>query len=137
MSKITQLFKQLNHCSIGAVQNGCQLSDLANYLNIDRMIEKNIETHMKAIQNNGGGLMLLIGNAGDGKSHIISKLKASDLYSDFEFYNDATASCSPKMSSIDTLKLVLKEFDDDHITTTDKKMFLAINLGTFSKCPQK
>lgn len=133
MSKITLLFKQLNHCSIGAVQNGCQLSDLANYLNIDRMIEKNIETHMKAIQNNGGGLMLLIGNAGDGKSHIISKLKASDLYSDFEFYNDATASCSPKMSSIDTLKLVLKEFDDDHITTTDKKMFLAINLGKLNE----
>ena len=84
---------------------------------------------MKAIQSNGGGLLLLIGNAGDGKSHIISKLKASGSYNDFEFYNDATASCSPKMSSIDTLKMVLKNFDDHHIGTTDKKMFLAINLG--------
>lgn len=129
MSKITELFKQLNRGSFGAVQNGCQLSELTRYLNIDRMIEKNIAGHMKAIQSNGGGLVLLIGNAGDGKSHIISKLKANGSYNDFEFYNDATASCSPKMSSIDTLKMVLRNFDDHHIGTTDKKMLLAINLG--------
>lgn len=129
MSKITELFKQLNRGSFGAVQNGCQLSELTRYLNIDRMIEKNIAGHMKAIQSNGGGLVLLIGNAGDGKSHIISKLKANGSYNDFEFYNDATASCSPKMSSIDTLKMVLRNFDDNHIGTTDKKMLLAINLG--------
>ena len=129
MSKITELFKQLNRGSLGAVQDGCQLNELTLYLNVNRMIEKNIEGHMKAIQSNGGGLLLLIGNAGDGKSHIISKLKASGSYNDFEFYNDATASCSPKMSSIDTLKMVLKNFDDHHIGTTDKKMFLAINLG--------
>ena len=129
MSKITELFKQLNRGSFGAVQNGCQLSELTRYLNIDRMIEKNIAGHMKAIRSNGGGLVLLIGNAGDGKSHIISKLKANGSYNDFEFYNDATASCSPKMSSIDTLKMVLRNFDDNHIGTTDKKMLLAINLG--------
>lgn len=129
MSKITELFKQLNRGSFGAVQDGCQLSELTRYLNIDRMIEKNIAGHMKAIQSNGGGLVLLIGNAGDGKSHIISKLKANGSYNDFEFYNDATASCSPKMSSIDTLKMVLRNFDDNHIGTTDKKMLLAINLG--------
>ena len=87
MSKITELFKQLNRGSLGSVQNGCQLSELTQYLNVNRMIEKNIEEHMKTIQSNGGGLVLLIGNAGDGKSHIISKLKASGLYNDFEFYN--------------------------------------------------
>lgn len=133
MSKITELFKQLNRGSLGSVQNGCQLSELTQYLNVDRMIEKNIEGHMKAIQSNGGGLVLLIGNAGDGKSHIISKLKASGLYNDFEFYNDATASCSPKMSSIDTLKMVLRCFDDEHIESTNKKMFLAINLGKLNE----
>lgn len=133
MSKITDVFKQLSHGSIGAVQNGCQLSDLAQYLNVNRMIEENIKSHMQAIKANGGGLVLLIGNAGDGKSHIISKLKASGLYNDFEFYNDATASCSPRMSSIETLKMVLKMFDDEHIQTTDKKMFLAINLGKLNE----
>ncbi len=133
MSKITELFKQLNRGSQGSVQNGCQLSELTQYLNVNRMIEKNIEEHMKAVQSNGGGLVLLIGNAGDGKSHIISKLKASGLYTDFEFYNDATASCSPKMSSIETLKMVLKNFDDEHIGSTNKKMFLAINLGKLNE----
>ena len=133
MSKITELFRQLNRGSLGSVQNGCQLSELTQYLNVNRMIEKNIEGHMKAIQSNGGGLVLLIGNAGDGKSHIISKLKASGLYTDFEFYNDATASCSPKMSSIETLKMVLRNFDDEHIGSTNKKMFLAINLGKLNE----
>ena len=40
---------------------------------------------MDAIKQNGGGLVLLIGNAGDGKSHIISKLKNTNDYNDFEF----------------------------------------------------
>lgn len=133
MSNITELFKQLSRGSLGAVQNGCQLSELTQYLNVDRKIEKNVEKHLKAIQANGGGLFLLIGNAGDGKSHIISKLKASGLYNDFEFYNDATASCSPKMSSINTLKMVLRYFDDLHIESTNKKMFLAINLGKLNE----
>ena len=42
MSKITDVFKLLSHGSIGAVQNGCQLSDLAQYLNVNRMIEENM-----------------------------------------------------------------------------------------------
>ena len=133
MSKITELFKQLSRGSLGSVQNGCQFDELTEYLNVDRMIEKNIESHMETIQSNGGGLVLLIGNAGDGKSHIISKLRASGLYNDFEFYNDATASCSPTMSSIETLKMVLRNFDDEHIEATDKKMFLAINLGKLNE----
>ena len=133
MSRITELFMQLNRGSLGAVQNGSQLSELSQYLNVDRLIENNIKNHMNAIQENGGGLVLLIGNAGDGKSHIISKLKASGAYNDFEFYNDATASCSPKTSSIETIKTVLRNFDDNHIESTNKKMFLAINLGKLNE----
>lgn len=129
MSKITELFKQLSHGSLGAVQNGCQLNELAEYLNTDRFIEVNLKKHMNAISQNGGGLVLLIGNAGDGKSHIISKFKSTNDYNDFEFYNDATASCSPNMSSIETLKIALRNYDDQHIKTTSKKTLLAINLG--------
>ena len=129
MSKITDIFKQLSHGSLGAVQNGCQLNELAEYLNVDRLIEVNLKKHMDAIKQNGGGLVLLIGNAGDGKSHIISKLKNTNDYNDFEFYNDATASCSPNMSSIETLKIALRNYDDQHIKTTSTKTLLAINLG--------
>lgn len=129
MSKITDIFKQLSHGSLCAVQNGTQLNELAEYLNVDRLIESNLKHHMDAINQNGGGLVLLIGNAGDGKSHIISKLKSSNNYKDFEFYNDATASCSPSMSSIETLKMALRNYDDQHITSTSKKTLLAINLG--------
>lgn len=129
MNKITDIFKQLSHGSFGAVQNGSQLSELAAYLNVDRLIEVNLKRHMDSIKENGGGLVLLIGNAGDGKSHIISKLKSTNEYNDFEFYNDATASCSPNMSSIDTLKMALRNYDDQHIMSTSRKTLLAINLG--------
>ncbi len=129
MSKITDIFKRLSHGSFDAVQNGSQLSPLAGYLNVDRPIEINIRKQMDAVTESGGGLVLLIGNAGDGKSHIISKLKSLGKYDDFEFYNDATASCSPNMSSIETLKVALRNFDDEHLESTTKKMLLAINLG--------
>ena len=50
MSKITDIFKQLSHGSLGAVQNGCQLNELAEYLNVDRLIEVNLKKHMDAIK---------------------------------------------------------------------------------------
>lgn len=129
MSRLSDIFMQLSHGAVGAVQNGNILSYLAEYLNVKRPIENALEEKMQIIQEHGGGLVLLIGNAGDGKSHIISQLKASGRFNDFEFYNDATASCSPKMSSMETLEFALRDFKDDTIESTHSKMLLAINLG--------
>ncbi len=133
MSKLTEIFNQLGHGSLSAVQNGQNLTELAKYLNVERPIEKTLKEHMEVIRQNGGGLVLLIGNAGDGKSHIISQLKSSGLYDDFAFYNDATESCSPKMSSLETLKTALKFFSDEEIDKTELKWVLAINLGKLNE----
>lgn len=133
MSKLINIFKKLGHGSLGAVQNGSELTELAKYLNVERPIEATLKEHMEVIRQNGGGLVLLIGNAGDGKSHIISQLKSSGQYDDFDFYNDATESCSPTMSSLETLKTALKFFTDEEIDKTNLKWLLAINLGKLNE----
>ena len=45
------------------------------------------------------------------------------------FYNDATASSSPRKTAIDTLKESLTEFKDANLHSTSQKLVLAINLG--------
>jgi len=84
---------------------------------------------MDEIDKAGGGIVLLIGSAGDGKSHLISRIKQMSDWGDSSFYNDATASSSPKKTAIDTLKVALVDFKDANLYITNKKLVLAINLG--------
>lgn len=119
----------LSHGAAGAVQNGKGLDKVALYLNTPRSIEQALNDQLEEINMLGGGLVLLIGNAGDGKSHLISRIKSSDKFSSFETYNDATSSCSPDLTAVDTLKLALRDFSDVSVDSTQRKLLLAINLG--------
>jgi len=123
------ILKNLSQSSAEAVQRGSHLSDLDSYMHVERPIEKRILEKMRSIDDAGGGIVLLVGSAGDGKSHLISRLK--DLFSwDADcYYNDATASSSPKRTAIDTLIEALSDFRDDNLSSTSKKLVLAINLG--------
>lgn len=132
--KETELYKvlqRLNHGSQEAVQSGATLSPLDLYLHVPRPVEGIIMGKMDDIKNAGGGLLLLVGSAGDGKSHLISQLKASGNYDDFIFLNDGTESCSPKkeINAVSTLKSQLTEFFDASIDNATSKILLAINLG--------
>lgn len=132
--KETDLFKvlqRLNHGSQEAVQSGAALSDLDIYLHVQRPVEGIIMNKMDEINAAGGGLLLLVGSAGDGKSHLISQLKASGRFDDFVYLNDGTESCSPQkgINAVSTLKTQLHEFFDASIGDTTGKVLLAINLG--------
>ncbi len=132
--KETDLFKvlqRLNHGSQEAVQSGAALSDLDTYLHVQRPVEGIIMNKMDEINAAGGGLLLLVGSAGDGKSHLISQLKASGRFDDFVYLNDGTESCSPQkgINAVSTLKNQLQEFFDASIEGTTCKVLLAINLG--------
>lgn len=130
--KETNLMKELQrlcHGSQEAVQSGSALSPMDQYLHVERLIESDIRIKMDEISEQGGGLLLLVGSAGDGKSHIISNLKASGKYADFEFLNDATEGCSPSMNAVKTLKYTLQNFSDERIEHTTDKILVAINLG--------
>ena len=126
-NKLQQILKKLSQGAKESVQNGNVLSDFDCYMHVERPVEKDLRKKIEAVQENGGGIVFLVGNAGDGKSHAFSCLKS--LYPDFYFYNDATESYSPKANSTETLSIVLREYEDDRIETTKSKYVIAINLG--------
>lgn len=128
-SRLKEAFLHLSQHSVDSVQNGKAFTDWDEYMHVDRPIESKLMENMDAIDNEGGGIVLLVGSAGDGKSHLISRIKQMSDWGDGSFYNDATASSSPKKTAIDTLKEALVEYKDENLYKTSKKLVLAINLG--------
>ena len=98
-------------------------------MHVDRPIENKLYEKMDQIDAAGGGIVLLVGSAGDGKSHLLSRIRQMSDWGDNSFYNDATASSSPKKTAIDTLKEALADFKDANLYNTKSKLVLAINLG--------
>lgn len=129
MNKLTRILTCLSQGSSESVQSGRSLGDLDKYLHIKRDIEDVLCHKMDEIKAEGGGLILLVGSAGDGKSHLISSVRQNEQYSCYRFHNDATESYSPVKTAIDTLKDVLVDFSDENLYSTDKKLVLAINIG--------
>lgn len=128
-SSLYQAFRKLSQNSEKSVQSGRSLSDLDSYLHVERPIEKILRNKMDEVDRNGGGIVLLVGSAGDGKSHLLSRIRRDYNWGDDSFYNDATASCSPTKTAVQTLKEALVDFCDSAIDTTKRKLVLAINLG--------
>ena len=128
-SKLKAALERLSMHSIESVQDGSTLSAFDSYMHIERPIEQKLRKKMQQIEEAGGGIILLVGSAGDGKSHLISRMKREFQWDSTCYYNDATASCSPRKTAIDTLKDALADFRDVSINTTNRKLVLAINLG--------
>ena len=126
---LKEAFLHLSQHSVDSVQNGIAFTNWDEYMHVDRPIESKLMEKMDEIDKAGGGIILLIGSAGDGKSHLISRIKQMSDWGDGSFYNDATASSSPKKTAIDTLKVALVDFKDTNLYSTNKKLVLAINLG--------
>jgi len=127
---LIKIFKRLGQGSKRSVQNGQALDDFDQYMHVDRPIERAVRDAMDDIRQADGGILFLVGSAGDGKSHIISSLRQE--YSDFAFQNDASESPWPKIESIDALKIFLADFKDATLHTTKTKMLVAINMGRLS-----
>lgn len=128
-SRLYQIIATLSQSSVESVQTGDGFSDIDKYLHTERPISEELLDRMIEIDEAGGGIILLVGSAGDGKSHLLSKIKGLVDWGEKAFYNDATASCSPKKTAIETLKEGLMDFSDNNIQSTSRKMVLAINLG--------
>lgn len=130
--------QKLRESSKYAVAHGSHnnLDDFKKYLHVERDVESVLKkTLINCSKNNKAQLLLVCGNVGDGKSHILSHLY-SDLYSEisqFKIHNDATESHNPNESSNDTLYKLLDGFKDENINNCKDKIILAINLGTLSK----
>ncbi len=127
---LTKAFRRLSQGSKQSVQSGQALDEFDNYMHVDRPIDEAVRGAMNEIRTQGGGILFLVGSAGDGKSHMISSLKKE--YTDFEFRNDASESPWPNVESIDALKIFLENFKDVTLPTTSTKMLVAINMGKLS-----
>lgn len=128
-TQLKEAFFHLSQHSIDSVQNGRSFTEWDNYMHVDRPIENKLYEKMDEIDDAGGGIVLLVGSAGDGKSHLLSRIRQMSDWGDNSFYNDATASSSPKKTAIDTLKEALTDFKDVNLNSTKSKLVLAINLG--------
>ena len=128
-TRLKEAFLHLSQHSVDSVQNGKSFTEWDEYMHVDRPIEDKLYVKMDQIDASGGGIVLLVGSAGDGKSHLLSRIRQMSDWGDNSFYNDATASSSPKKTAIDTLKEALADFKDANLYKTNSKLVLAINLG--------
>ena len=127
---LVKIFRRLSQGSKESVQSGLELDEFDSYMHVERPIDKAVRNTMDEIRIEGGGILFLVGSAGDGKSHMISTLKKE--YTDFEFRNDASESPWPNIESIDALKIFLNDYKDITLHTTSSKMLVAINMGKLS-----
>lgn len=130
--------KKLRESSKYAVAEGTysNLNGFKKYLHIERDVEKKLKSIItKASESNKSQLLLVCGNVGDGKSHILSYLhdELKNVLSEFVIHNDATESHNPNESSNETLYKLLQGFKDVNVNNSTDKIILAINLGTLSK----
>jgi DNA phosphorothioation-dependent restriction protein DptF len=130
--------KKLRESSKYAVAQGTysNLNGFKKYLHIERDVEKKLKNIVsKASESDKAQLLLVCGNVGDGKSHILSHLhdELKSIIDQFTIHNDATESHNPHESSNETLYKLLQGFKDDKIGASKDKIILAINLGTLSK----
>lgn len=138
INPLLEELKKLRESSKYAVAQGTysNLNEFKKYLHIEREVEKKLKKIItKASENNKSQLLLVCGNVGDGKSHILSHLhdELKDVISKFIIHNDATESHNPNESSNETLYKLLEGFKDDNLKNSNDKIILAINLGTLSK----
>ncbi|WP_426354583.1 DNA phosphorothioation-dependent restriction protein DptF [Exiguobacterium sp. R-39] len=127
---------RLQETSKDAVENGNDpLGELSDYLHVDRKIQLELVEKLKKTSEKQ--LILLCGNVGDGKSHLLSYVqkKYPELLSDYTIYNDATESFDPTKTAVETLSERLNDFSDQrlHDNVNSSKMILAINIGMLAK----
>lgn len=130
--------KKLRESSKYAVAQGTysNLNGFKKYLHIERDVEKKLKKIIsKASEKDDAQLLLVCGNVGDGKSHILSHLhdELKGAINQFTIHNDATESHNPNESSNETLYKLLQGFKDENVAVSKDKIILAINLGTLSK----
>lgn len=140
MSPIQTYLSRLLSSSRHVIVNGQvgQLTELQNYLHVPRRAEKQLAELLDSSKPGSSKLILLCGNVGDGKSHLLSHLRTTNRLYEFQVHNDATESFDPSKTNLETLvENVLTEFSDDQIESSSKRLVLAINLGVLANLYDK
>ncbi|MCA9766996.1 MAG: DNA phosphorothioation-dependent restriction protein DptF, partial [Carnobacterium sp.] len=139
-NNLLEILSYLADTSKEAIVNSDQFNSFKKYIHVKRQIEKEfIDLMEENVGNRRSSLTLLCGNVGDGKSHLLafSKDKYPELFSQIDIHNDATESIKPELTAIDTLEIILKNFNDNLIENTNQHLVLAINVGVLNNFIQE
>ena len=131
---ISTLMK-LRESSKDAVVSAEYVDDFALYMHVDRPVQEQFENQLlKYAESSHAELILLCGSVGDGKSHMLQmcKHKYPDQISKFYVHNDSTASLYIDKPASYTLNELLEDFSDKKVENSNRKVILAINMGTLS-----
>lgn len=134
MCELMNYLSKLKKSSVEAVDSSDSFSFFQKYMHIKREAEEELRFILENAQTKKKILILLCGSVGDGKSHMLGYFKnETTLLEGFSIINDATESAYPDKTSQECLSKELIEFSDDNIgNDTNKKVIVAINLGTLS-----
>lgn len=131
-SYLVRELKRLRASSIEAVDHATNYNYFKDYMHIERPIQKDLEEILETRKDSKKNLILICGNVGDGKSHLLSYVvnKAKkELTSKYKIINDATESYSPEEDSMQTLEKSLSSFSDENWEQNNEHIILAINMG--------
>ncbi|MBO0360885.1 DNA phosphorothioation-dependent restriction protein DptF [Hymenobacter sp. BT186] len=136
---LKSLLDTLRISSKDAIVNGDSATTgaLKNYLHVKRSVEERLSSIISlGSAQSKPRLIFVIGNVGDGKSHLMSKMweaHAAEL-GRYTLHNDATESNDINKTYIETLSEVLAPFNDAQLadTSNTSKTIVAINLGTLA-----
>lgn len=138
LSELEKNFRKLSMQSKDAIVNENEFDEFKEYMHIKRPIETEFEN---ALENhlvpNPKSVLFIVGNVGDGKSHILSYTmkKHPDTFREYQIkiHNDATETDSPKSTALETMKRVLQPFSEDNINDgKESRLIVAINLGVLT-----
>lgn len=135
MCKFIDEMERLKSSSSSSVANE-EFSDFNQYMHISSKMDERLISVIEKALTKRKALVLVCGNSGDGKSHIIASLIKRNIIktpSEFEVYIDATSSDRKGMKANEKLKEKLSPFMDENILDEQVcRMVIAINLGVLN-----
>lgn len=133
-SCLEQQLGYLSGQSSTAIVDAENLNSLQEYMHINRgSLERDFLKLIEGLGSSHGKVIFLVGNVGDGKSHLIGYLKEKhpDLFDQkhVHIHYDATESLDPKKTAMETLFNILTPFTDGKIDNNYENWVIAINMG--------
>lgn len=132
-SELTKIMEKLSIRSRDAIVDAASFSKMKSYLHVVRPTELELIDKLNSFKATGNQLVFLVGNVGDGKSHLLAHLRTTHgkLFEEYnvQVLNDATESNSPSKTAMETLAEFLQPYNDANLNTGHHNAIIAINLG--------
>ncbi len=134
MCQFTEAMERLKSSSNLSVANE-EFSQFNKYMHIKSRMDEKLEEVIFCAKKKKKALVLVCGNSGDGKSHLIANFISRGIFNndEFDIYIDATSSDKKGKRANEKLREKLDEFSDDRIENGSAyKLIVAINLGVLN-----